>query len=330
MSPHCKIHAAALCAALAAALVAGSASAQTPPPPPASATVVPQRTPGLTPELAEASRMMREGEYAAATAKIDAVLATDAKNPQARFLKGVVQTDQSNTEAAIATFQGLTEDYPELPAPYNNLAEIWAKQGQYEKARRALELALASRPDYAIAHENLGDIYARLASAEYDRAMALDKANKSAQTKLALVRELFAVPPSSTAPKPSPTVTQTDTSAPAACPRARSSVYLSRMLPDRYRAASPSKPTSEGVTDASSHRIHPCRRSALRRGRGAGPGRESAGGAGYHCGQDQDRALPRRGPEDGREFPRLRQSQDLRRHAVPSRDSEFHDSGRRV
>ena len=49
-----------------------------------------------------------------------------------------------------------------------------------------------------------------------ERALALDKANKSAQTKLALVRELFAVPPSSTAPKPSPTVTQTDTSAPAA------------------------------------------------------------------------------------------------------------------
>jgi tetratricopeptide (TPR) repeat protein len=216
MSARSKIHAVALCAALVAALLAALAAAQTPPPPPAAATIVPQRTPGLVPELAEASRMIREGEYVPALAKIDAVLATDAKNPQARFLKGVVQTDQSETEAAVATFQGLTEDYPELPEPYNNLAVIWAKQGQYEKARRALELALASRPDYAIAHENLGDIYARLASAEYDRAIALDKANKSAQAKLTLVRELFAVPPSSTAPKPSPTVTQTDTSAPAA------------------------------------------------------------------------------------------------------------------
>jgi len=214
MSPRCKLHAAALCAALVAALVAGTASAQTPPPPPASATVVPQRTPGLTPELAEASRMIREGEYVPALAKIDAVLATDAKNPQARFLKGVVQTDRSETEAAIATFQALTEDYPELPEPYNNLAVIWAKQGQYEKARRALELALASRPDYAIAHENLGDIYARLASAEYDRAIALDKANKSAQAKLTLVRELFAVPPSSTPPKPSSPVTSSGVSSP--------------------------------------------------------------------------------------------------------------------
>jgi tetratricopeptide (TPR) repeat protein len=134
--------------------------------------------------------------------KIDAVLATDARNPQARFLKGVVQTDRGESDAAVATFQGLIEDYPELPEPYNNLAVIWAAQGQYEKARKALELALLTRPDYAIAHENLGDVYTRLASLEYDRASTLDKTNKSAQTKLALVRELFAVPPSTTAPKP--------------------------------------------------------------------------------------------------------------------------------
>ena len=175
---------------------------QTPPPPPTSANVVPQRTPGLTPELADASRLIGQGEYAPALAKIDAVLATDAKNPQARFLKGVVQTDQAETDAAIATFQALNEDYPELPEPYNNLAVIWAQRGEYDKARRALEVALVTRPGYAIAHENLGDIYVRLAGAEYERAIALDKANKSAPTKLTLVRDLFAVAQASAAPKP--------------------------------------------------------------------------------------------------------------------------------
>ena len=145
--------------------------------------------------------MIREGQYVSAVEKIDAALATDPKNPQARFLKGVVQSDENETDAAIATFQQLTEDYPELPEPYNNLAVIWASQGEYEKARKALETALLTRPDYAVAHENLGDIYARLAGLEYDRALALDKANKSAQTKLALVRELYAVAPSSAAPK---------------------------------------------------------------------------------------------------------------------------------
>jgi tetratricopeptide (TPR) repeat protein len=196
-------------AALISMLLPAAFAQQAPPPPPAAATAAPQRTPGLTPELAEASRLIREGQYAPALAKIDAVLATDAKNPQARFLKGVVQTDEARTDAAIATFLSLNEDYPELPEPYNNLAVLWAQQGEYDKARRALELALTTRPDYAIAHENLGDIYARLASVEYTQAIALDKANKSAQTKLALVRELFAVAPSGTAPnaavpKPAP------------------------------------------------------------------------------------------------------------------------------
>lgn len=195
---------------------------QTPPPPPTAANVVPQRTPGLTPELADASRLIGEGAYAPALAKIDAVLATDAKNPQARFLKGVVQTDQADTDAAIATFQALNEDYPELPEPYNNLAVIWAQRGEYDKARNALEVALVTRPDYAIAHENLGDIYVRLAGAQYERAIALDKADKSAQSKLTLVRDLFAVAPSSTAPKPA--VPQPITAAPQPTPSVPQSI----------------------------------------------------------------------------------------------------------
>lgn len=145
--------------------------------------------------------MIQEGQYALARVKIDAALAADAKNPQARFLRGVVQADQDEPDEALATFTALTEDFPELPEPYNNMAVIWAQRGQYEKARTALESAIASHPDYAIAHENLGDIYSRLAGAEYDRALALDKTNKSAQAKLVLVRQLYAVTPSRNAPK---------------------------------------------------------------------------------------------------------------------------------
>ena len=174
---------------------------QAPPPPPSAATTVPAVTPGLTPDLAEATRMIREGQYASARVKIDAALAANAKNPQARFLRGVVQADQDQADEAVATFQALTEDFPELPEPYNNLAVIWAQRGQYEKARTALESAIASHPDYAIAHENLGDIYSRLAGAEYERAAALDKTSKSAQAKLVLVRQLYAMTPSGNAPK---------------------------------------------------------------------------------------------------------------------------------
>ncbi len=174
---------------------------QAPPPPPASTNLVAPPAPGLSPELADAAKMIHEGRYSAARTKIDSVLASDARNPQARFLRGVVETDQGEVDAALSTFQALTQDFPELPEPHNNLAVLFAQQGRYEDAKTALELALSASPDYAIAHENLGDIYGRLASGEYDKALAIDKTNKSAQAKLALVRELFALPASSTPPK---------------------------------------------------------------------------------------------------------------------------------
>ncbi|MEP6997313.1 MAG: tetratricopeptide repeat protein [Betaproteobacteria bacterium] len=189
-----------------AALVVASAvfAQQAPPPPPSSSITQPAPPPGLTVELADAAKLVREGQYAQARAKVDAVLAGDAKNPQARFIRGVIETDEGDGDEAIATFQGLTEDYPELPEPHNNLAVIWAKQGSYDKARIELQAALAINPDYAIAHENLGDVYSRLAGTEFEQAATLDKANKSAQAKLKLVSALFVVPPSETPPKPVP------------------------------------------------------------------------------------------------------------------------------
>ncbi len=182
-------------------LLCGTAGAQQAPPLPPSGPQVAPPPRGLTPDLAEATRMIRDGQYVPAMAKIDAALAADARNPQARFLKGVVQTDQGDVDDATETFQTLTQDFPELPEPHNNLAVIWAQKGEYERARAELLIALAAHPDYGIAHENLGDVYARLAGAEYDRAVKVDKTNKSAQAKLVLVRELYAVAPSSTAPK---------------------------------------------------------------------------------------------------------------------------------
>ena len=80
---------------------------------------------------------------------------------------------------------------PELSEPYNNLAVIYAGQGQLDKARAALEMAIRTNPDYATAHENLGDVYARLASRAYGKALQLDSANASLLPKMALIHELL-------------------------------------------------------------------------------------------------------------------------------------------
>ncbi len=142
--------------------------------------------------LKEAATLVKDKQYETALAKLDVLLTQRPREPQARFLKGVVQTEEGHTDAAVATFMSLTEDYPELPEPWNNLAVLHAQKGEYESARVALETAVKSAPDWGVAHENLGDVYARLAAAEYDRAAKLDKGNKTAAAKLVLARELLA------------------------------------------------------------------------------------------------------------------------------------------
>jgi len=141
-------------------------------------------------DLQDASRMLKAGQHQQALERVNKVLAAKPRDPQARFLKGLIFTDQGNTKEAIDIFTKLTQDYPELPEPYNNLAVIYAAQGQYDKARVALEQSIRTHPSYATAYENLGDVYAKLASQAYDKALQIDSTNKGAQNKLSLVRDL--------------------------------------------------------------------------------------------------------------------------------------------
>ena len=108
-----------------------------------------------------------------------------------RFLKGVIQAETGKRTEAIETYTQLTQEYPELPEPYNNLAVLYAQANEYDKAREALEGAVRANPSYATAHENLGDVYAKLASQAYAKAQRIDPANTTAPAKLALVRQLL-------------------------------------------------------------------------------------------------------------------------------------------
>ena len=155
-------------------------------------------------DLREAQKLYQAGKVQPALDKVDQVLRATPRDPQARFLRGLLLTEQKRTAEAIQVFTGLTEDFPELPEPYNNLAVLYASQGNYDKAKSALELAIHTHPSYATAHENLGDIYAQLASRAYDRALQLDKTNATAQLKLSMVKDLFA--PKAGSQKPTPKV----------------------------------------------------------------------------------------------------------------------------
>jgi len=142
-------------------------------------------------DYSDVSQLVRASKFSEALTRVDSYLASKPADPQMRFFKGVIQRNLGKTTDAITTFTLLTQDYPELPEPYNNLAVLYAGQGQYDKARLALEMAIRTNPSYATAHENLGDVYARLASQAYNKALQLDGNNAVVPPKLALIGDVF-------------------------------------------------------------------------------------------------------------------------------------------
>jgi tetratricopeptide (TPR) repeat protein len=142
-------------------------------------------------DLQDISRLMKQGQHTQALERVNQYLATKPRDAQGRFLKGLILVEQNKVPEAVDVFSKLSQDYPELPEPYNNLAVLYAAQGQYEKARQALEMSIRTHPSYATAYENLGDVYTKLASQAYDKALQFDSSNSAAQTKLSLVREMI-------------------------------------------------------------------------------------------------------------------------------------------
>jgi Flp pilus assembly protein TadD/ketosteroid isomerase-like protein len=145
-------------------------------------------SPAHADELADVSKLAKSGKVVEALNKTNEYLAKHPADPQMRFMKGVLLAEQGKSEEAIAIFSKLTEDYKDLPEPYNNLAVLYAAKGDYDKARVTLEKAIRTSPSYMTAYENLGDIYGKMASQAYDKALALGANNAPAQSKLTLLR----------------------------------------------------------------------------------------------------------------------------------------------
>lgn len=142
-------------------------------------------------EVGEINAQYRRGDLPGALERADRYLAKNPGDAQARFLRGLILTDQGRTADAIGVFTALTEDFPELPEPYNNLAVLHASQNNYAAAQDALERAILAHPDYATAHENLGDVHAALAARAYGRALALDAKNTSARNKQSVLGKMI-------------------------------------------------------------------------------------------------------------------------------------------
>lgn len=115
----------------------------------------------------EIEKLVKTQKYAEAIERIDAILAKTPRNVQLRFVKARIQIEMRQYAPAQKTLTEITQQFPELAEPYNNLAALAANQGQWIEARDYLELALKLKPTYAIASANLGEVYTRLAARAY-------------------------------------------------------------------------------------------------------------------------------------------------------------------
>ena len=141
----------------------------------------------------EVSRLLEQGQLDVAERRVAFHLQSHPEDVQVRFLQGVIATEQGHNVQAIDIFTRLTRDYPSLPEPFNNLAVLYAASGDERKATEILEAAIRTNPSYATAHENLGDLYARRASAAYAKALQLDDSRQTLAPKLSVITQIFTV-----------------------------------------------------------------------------------------------------------------------------------------
>jgi len=123
-------------------------------------------------------KLVKARKYQDAIDLINTRLKKTPRNVQLRYIKARLQLELRDFDGAKKTLIEITQQFPELPEPYNNLAAIVANQDKWIEARDYLELALKLRPSYSTAAANLGEVYVRLGAKAYEDAAANTQLNQ--------------------------------------------------------------------------------------------------------------------------------------------------------
>jgi len=155
--------------------------------------------PARADDLSNAQRLWLAGQKTQAVEQVEQALTRTPDDLQLRFALGVMRMELGDRAKAMSIFTRLTQDFPDLADPYNNLAVLHAAAGELDEAKAALEQALRLQPEHAQAQENMGDVLLRLALRAYQRAQKASVAPTDAlagkiSRTLALTRDLRAAP----------------------------------------------------------------------------------------------------------------------------------------
>ncbi len=147
-----------------------------------------------TDSATEVRALLSRGENAAALRLAETAVAANPSDARLRFLNGVALMDMGRDAQALEIFTQLSQAYPELPDPMNNIALLQARAGQLEPARQSLETALRNDPAHRAARINLGHVHLMLAAQAWSQALAAMPGDAALLHRLQSVRALLAKP----------------------------------------------------------------------------------------------------------------------------------------
>ncbi len=110
----------------------------------------------LAGQLVQAVQSHQSGNLKAAKAGYSEVLKRDPENAEALHLLGCVYDEMGNTGQGVKMLARAVKANPKASTYFYNLANMLLKQGSHQDAIRNYREAVRLKPDYAVAHNNLG------------------------------------------------------------------------------------------------------------------------------------------------------------------------------
>ena len=136
--------------------------------------------------------LMAKGELESALRVSAEAMKGQTQDPQPRFLHAVVLMELRRDAEALLAFTRFSQEYPELPEPFNNLALLHVRAGHLELARQSLETALRNDPSHRAARANLGEVYLMMAVETWQQAAKSGQLDPRLMRKLEAARALVA------------------------------------------------------------------------------------------------------------------------------------------
>jgi tetratricopeptide (TPR) repeat protein len=107
----------------------------------------------------QATGAMAAGDFDEAELRFKKFLLQYPEFPGAHVNLAIIEAMRHNDEAARVSLDAALALNPEFPAALNQLGQLLRRNGDFSAAEAAYLKAVTVRPDYALAHYNLGVLY---------------------------------------------------------------------------------------------------------------------------------------------------------------------------